>query len=68
MFTEVKDRNYFKAIYMRERGGIIFEFATVGPGFTIDEPFDKLGEQLMFPSQYEDRKEALLQQLPPIRI
>ncbi|MCD8899967.1 VOC family protein [Staphylococcus gallinarum] len=66
--TEVKDRNYFKAIYMRERGGIIFEFATVGPGFTIDEPFDKLGEQLMFPPQYEDRKEALLQQLPPIRI
>lgn len=66
--TEVKDRNYFKAIYMRERGGIIFEFATIGPGFTIDEPIDKLGEKLIIPPQYEDSRESLLRQLPPIRI
>ena len=66
--TDVKDRNYFNAIYMKERGGIIFEFATEGPGFTIDERFEDLGTQLMLPPQYEEHREALLNVLPPIRI
>ena len=66
--TEVKDRNYFNAIYMKERGGIIFEFATEGPGFTIDERFEDLGTHLMLPPQYEEQREALLKLLPPIRI
>lgn len=66
--TEVKDRNYFEAIYMKERGGIIFEFATEGPGFTIDERFDELGSSLVLPPQFEEQRAALLQLLPPIRI
>lgn len=66
--TEVKDRSYFNAIYMKEHGGIIFEFATEGPGFTIDERFEQLGRQLVLPPQYEDRREELLRVLPQIRI
>lgn len=66
--TEVKDRNYFNAIYMKERGGIIYEFATEGPGFMVDEPFDQLGHQLVLPPQYEDRRDELLRLLPQIRI
>lgn len=68
LVTEVKDRSYFNAIYMKEHGGIIFEFATEGPGFTIDEPFEQLGQQLVLPPQYEDRREELLRLLPQIRI
>ena len=66
--TEVKDRNYFNAVYMKEHGDIIFEFATDGPGFTVDEPFDELGTHLMLPPQYEERREELLKILPPINI
>ncbi|RIO63235.1 ring-cleaving dioxygenase, partial [Mammaliicoccus sciuri] len=54
--------------YMKEHGGIIFEFATEGPGFTIDEPFEQLGQKLVLPSQYEDRREALLRLLTQIRV
>ena len=53
---------------MKEHGDIIFEFATDGPGFTVDEPFDELGTHLMLPPQYEERREELLQLLPPINI
>ena len=41
--TEILDRNYFKAIYFHEEGGILFEIATDPPGFTVDEPMDELG-------------------------
>ncbi|MTV23725.1 VOC family protein [Staphylococcus delphini] len=64
--TEVKDRNYFNAIYTKERGHIIFEVATVGPGFERDEPKDQLGQKLMLPPQYESEREALLAQLPEL--
>lgn len=66
--TEVKDRYYFNAVYMAEPGNIIFEFATEGPGFTIDEPFDKLGQNFVLPPLLEERREELLQQLPTINI
>lgn len=66
--TEVKDRHYFNAIYMKEHGGIIFEFATEGPGFTVDERFESLGSSLVLPPQFEDRREELLRILPSIRI
>ncbi|MGO1997961.1 MAG: VOC family protein [Staphylococcus equorum] len=66
--TDVKDRNYFNAVYMKEHGGIIFEFATEGPGFTVDERFEELGTHLMLPPQYEEKREELLRHLPPIRI
>lgn len=66
--TEVKDRHYFNAVYMKERGDIIFEFATEGPGFTIDERFEDLGTRLIMPPKYEEREDELLRLLPPIRI
>ncbi|HLS53061.1 MAG TPA: VOC family protein, partial [Tissierellaceae bacterium] len=66
--TSVRDRNYFKSIYFREKGGILFEIATDGPGFAIDEDIDSLGEQLMLPSQYENLRQQLEQSLTPIHI
>lgn len=57
--TPVQERNYFRSIYFREPGGVLFEFATDGPGFLIDEPFETLGEHLMLPPQYENRRERL---------
>lgn len=57
--TPVQERNYFRSIYFREPGGVLFEFATDGPGFLIDEPYETLGENLMLPPQYENRRERL---------
>ncbi len=51
--TDVKDRNYFNAIYFREHGEILFEIATDPPGFAHDESYETMGSQLMLPSQYE---------------
>src|SRR5690606_31323380 len=50
------DRNYFYSVYFREPGGVLFEIATDNPGFTVDEPIDKLGTHLMLPPQYESRR------------
>jgi len=66
--TEAKDRKYFKAIYMREKGHVIFEFATDTPGFDIDEDKGKLGQKLMLPTQYEDQREQFEAILPPLEI
>jgi glyoxalase family protein len=54
--TEIRDRNYFKAVYFHEEGGILFEIATDPPGFSVDEPIDQLGKKLMLPS-WLDHKE-----------
>ena len=67
MVTEVKDRDYFYAIYFRTPAGILFEVATREPGFTRDEPLESLGEGLMLPSQHahlRDQLEARLEPLP----
>lgn len=64
--TDVKDRNYFKALYFREYGGILFEIASDTPGFTADESLDQLGQKLMLPEQYEPAREKLERILPPI--
>lgn len=64
--TEVKDRNYFNAIYMREHGGIIFEYATVNPGFSVDELEEDLGTQLKLPKQYEPMREEIESRLVPL--
>lgn len=66
--TEVKDRNYFKAIYFNEGGGILFEIATDAPGFTVDEPLDRLGERIMLPSWLEPKREELEAILAPIEV
>ena len=65
--TEIKDRQYFKAIYLAEKGHVIFEFATDGPGFTINETFEELGTHLMLPPQYEHMREHLEKTLIPLR-
>ncbi|WP_027109241.1 ring-cleaving dioxygenase [Lacticigenium naphthae] len=66
--TPVKDRNYFTSIYFRERGQILFEIATDGPGFSRDESEDTLGEQLMLPPQHEKHREKLERTLIPINV
>ncbi|WP_431028791.1 ring-cleaving dioxygenase [Lysinibacillus sp. LZ02] len=66
--TDVKDRNYFDAIYFREPGGILFEIATDPPGFAIDETSQMMGSQLMLPPQYEHMRAQLESKLPPIQV
>jgi glyoxalase family protein len=65
--TEIKDRKYFRSIYFREPSGVLFELATLSPGFTVDEPAHRLGESLALPEQHERLRERLEQKLTPIR-
>ncbi len=64
--TPVIDRWYFKSIYYREPGGVLFEIATDGPGFTVDEPPEKLGTSLSLPPWFQVRRDRLDETLPPI--
>ena len=64
--TEVKDRKYFRSIYFRIPGGVIFEIATDGPGFDVDEPADTLGEALKLPDQFESRRAEIEAHLMPL--
>jgi len=66
--TDVKDRNYFHSIYFREPGETLFEIATDGPGFLIDEPFEHLGEELKLPSQFKHLQEKIETDLLPIKV
>lgn len=68
--TPVIDRFYFRSIYFREPGGVLFEIATDGPGFATDEPAEHLGERLALPPFLEPRRaeiEANLRPLPSVR-
>ena len=64
--TPVIDRYYFRSIYFREPGGILFELATDGPGFTADEPAETLGEKLALPPFLEDRRAQIEPRLTPL--
>jgi glyoxalase family protein len=64
--TPVIDRFYFRSIYFREPSGVLFEIATLGPGFTVDEPLEHLGEKLSLPPDYEHLREQVEPQLKPI--
>lgn len=66
--TPVLDRHYFTSIYFREPGGVLFEVATAGPGFTADEPLAQLGEVLKLPPQYEPDRAALEKTLVPVTL
>jgi glyoxalase family protein len=66
--TEIRDRNYFKAVYFHEEGGILFEIATDPPGFSVDEPVTELGKKLMLPSWLESKREELEETLPPVEV
>ena len=64
--TEVLDRQYFQSIYFREPGGVLLEVATVGPGFTIDEPLSELGRALRLPPWEEANRALITAQLPDL--
>lgn len=66
--SPVMDRKYFHSIYYREPGGVLFEIATAGPGFAIDESLDRLGTKLMLPPLLEPHRAQLEQLLPPINL
>jgi glyoxalase family protein len=64
--TPVIDRFYFRSIYFREPSGVLFEIATLGPGFTADEPLETLGEHLSLPPDFERLRPQLEQRLTPL--
>jgi glyoxalase family protein len=64
--TPVQDRDYFRSIYFREPRGVLFEIATLGPGFAIDEDPDHLGEELRLPKQHEHLRSRLEASLTPV--
>jgi glyoxalase family protein len=64
--TEVLDREYFESIYFREPEGVLFEIATLSPGFAVDEDPSSLGEALKLPPQYEDNRTLLEERLTPL--
>lgn len=66
--TPVIDRNYFHSVYFREPGGVLFELATIPPGFLVDEPLEHLGERLMLPPQFEGDRAAIEASLPAIHL
>lgn len=65
--TPVVDRDYFTSVYFREPGGVLFEIATSGPGFTIDEEIDHLGEALKLPVQFEPYRSNMEKILQPVK-
>ena len=66
--TDVRDRQYFKSIYFREPGGVLFEIATDDPGFATDEPLLELGRALKLPPWLEPSREQIAAALPPLRV
>jgi glyoxalase family protein len=64
--TPIVDRFYFESIYFREPSGVLFEIATMAPGFTVDEPAEHLGESLKLPKQHEHLRAKLERYLTPL--
>jgi glyoxalase family protein len=64
--TPVIDRFYFRSIYFREPSGVLFEIATLGPGFTVDERLEHLGEKLSLPPDYEHLRAEVEPSLRPV--
>ncbi len=66
--TPVLDRQYFRSIYFREPGGVLFEIATDPPGFAIDEAREALGTALKLPPWLEPQRAGIERRLPPLRL
>jgi glyoxalase family protein len=64
--TEVIDRFWFKSVYFKEPGGALFEIATDGPGFAIDEDIETLGDRLILPPFLESQRADIERKLPPL--
>ena len=65
--TTVIDRLWFKSVYFKEPGGALFEIATDGPGFGVDESMEELGGRLVLPPWLEGKRAAIEASLPPLR-
>ncbi len=66
--TEVLDRQYFRSIYFREPGGVLYEIATLPPGFLVDEPLDQLGQALKLPPWEERHRNVIEAGLPAVTL
>ena len=64
--TPVIDRHYFRSIYFREPGGVLFEIADDGPGFTVDSPVAELGTRIILPPQFEPYRAQIETRLTPL--
>jgi len=64
--TEQVERLYFRSVYFREPGGVLFEIATDQPGFTLDEPKETLGSKIALPPWYETRRTEIEAALPSL--
>lgn len=64
--TDVIDRFWFRSVYFMEPGGVLFEVATDGPGFTVDEDMATLGERLVLPPWLEVHRAVIERELPPL--
>jgi glyoxalase family protein len=64
--TEIIDRFWFRSIYFREPAGVLFEIATLGPGFATDEDPERLGEKLILPPAFEHLRDRVEPQLTPL--
>ena len=64
--TEQRDRNYFRSVYFREPGRVLFEIGTDVPGFAVDEPADSLGQALKLPAGLERQRERIEALLPEL--
>jgi len=64
--TEQRDRNYFRSVYFREPGRVLFEIATDIPGFAVDEPAESLGQALKLPPGLEKQRERIEAILPEL--
>ncbi len=66
--SDVIDRHWFHSVYFRSPGGVLFEIATDGPGYDVDEDPDKLGQKLILPPWLESKRERIEKRLPEIRV
>jgi glyoxalase family protein len=64
--TDIRDRQYFQSIYFRTPGGVLFEVATMAPGFTVDEPLESLGQSLKLPPWEEPHRQLIERGLPEV--
>lgn len=64
--TEVKNRKYFKSLYFRDKGGLIIELATIGPGVSVDEPVEHLGESFIIPDHFEEERAEIFETMMPL--
>ncbi|MBN2732475.1 MAG: ring-cleaving dioxygenase [Balneolaceae bacterium] len=68
MPTEIIDRHWFKSVYYRVPAGVLFEMASDGPGYAVDEDPDHLGEKLILPPWLESKREQIENHLPEITV